>query len=213
MQNRPLCILAAAAATLPYSFAEPKFAKNQGHGGFNPCTKIARPIVQCIDSFLMSIDAASRAKLRWQSESTIHCVSEVHLEDRQSKSLTEDHNSDSTQSSWTVFCEILINWNSLESFETVRNPKESKGPWGTLRNSNKPIVYIVIVFYTVARAVRALSFGLLHWLSRQRQHCWETTCKSMHWVSPHQLAHRLSFSFVDLLVDLLAPMEELLCGT
>ena len=27
------------------------------------------------------------------------------------------------------------------------------------------------------------------------------------------LLHLLSFSFVDLLVDLLAPMEELLCGT
>ena len=28
--------------------------------------------------------------------------------------------------------------------------------------------YIVIVFYNEARAVRALSFGLLHWLPGQR---------------------------------------------
>ena len=36
--------------------------------------------------------------------------------------------------------------------------------------SAKIIVYIVIVFYNEARAVRALSFGLLHWLPGQRQH-------------------------------------------
>ena len=30
------------------------------------------------------------------------------------------------------------------------------------------IVYIVIVFYNEARAKRALSFGLLHWLPGQR---------------------------------------------
>ena len=32
------------------------------------------------------------------------------------------------------------------------------------------IVYLAIVFYNGARAVRALRFGLLHWQSRQRQH-------------------------------------------
>ena len=35
------------------------------------------------------------------------------------------------------------------------------------------IVYLAIVFYNGARAVRALRFGLLHWQSRQRQHYWE----------------------------------------
>ena len=35
------------------------------------------------------------------------------------------------------------------------------------------IVYRVIVLYNEARAVRALSFGLLQWLSGQRLNCWE----------------------------------------
>ena len=35
------------------------------------------------------------------------------------------------------------------------------------------IVYLAIVFYNGARAVRSLRFGLLHWQSRQRQHYWE----------------------------------------
>ena len=35
------------------------------------------------------------------------------------------------------------------------------------------IVYKVIVFYNEARAICALSFGLLRWLSGQRQHCWD----------------------------------------
>ena len=34
-------------------------------------------------------------------------------------------------------------------------------------------MYRVIVLYNEARAVRALSFGLLRWLSRQRLNCWE----------------------------------------
>ena len=45
--------------------------------------------------------------------------------------------------------------------------------WGTRKINATPIVYRVIVLYNEARAVCALSFGLLRWLSRQRLNCWE----------------------------------------
>ena len=57
------------------------------------------------------------------------------------------------------------------------------------------------MFYNEAHAVRTLSFGLLQWLTGQRLNHSEITVK--------ERFARLSFSFIDLLVNLLALMEEL----
>ena len=67
--------LLAAAGLYGLALLSQSLQKIKDTVGFQPlhCTKIARPIVQCIDSFLMSIDAdfTSKAKLRWQSESRV----------------------------------------------------------------------------------------------------------------------------------------------
>ena len=70
--------LLAAAALYGLALLSQSLQKIKDTVGFQPlhCTKIARPIVQCIDSFLMSIDAdfTSKAKLRWQSESRVQYI-------------------------------------------------------------------------------------------------------------------------------------------
>ena len=62
------------------------------------------------------------------------------------------------------------------------------------------IVYLAIVFYNGARAVRALRFGLLHWQSRQRQHYWEIVSRLQQF--------RVSVSFIDLVVDLVSSYRK-----
>ena len=64
------------------------------------------------------------------------------------------------------------------------------------------VYYSVVLKPCATYALRVLGCALAVW---QRQHCWEITA--------HKRFARLSFSFIDLIVDLLAPMEELLCGT